>query len=149
MKIFIFFYFVGLVPLCAQYKITIPKIIAWSTFVKGGMVYGARETYHADTRIFEKKWGVDPYSFWGSKQWERNYVGNRYHINAIHKDEMFGNFGRDFWHTSGYVSGGFVLTGTFIIGSSKQKVTHKIIDLGIGSFLFLISSSLTNKLLKS
>lgn len=134
--------------LCAQYKITPKKIITWSTFAISGGIWGMRESYHADPYVFEKKWKIDPYSFWGSKQWERNYVGNRYHPKAIHKDELLGNFGRDFWHTSGYVSGGFVLTGAFIIGSSKQKIKHKLIDIGIGSVIFTISSHLTYKSLR-
>lgn len=129
----------------AQYKITTKKIITWASFSVAGSVYGAREAYHANPYCFEQKWGVNKYSFFGSRQWERNYVGNRYHSNAIHKDEMFGNFGRDFWHTSGYVSGGLVLGGTFIIGGSKQKNKYKLLDLLIGSICFTLSSSLTFK----
>lgn len=135
----------------AQYKITANKLIGWSTYAVSGMVWGAREKYHSDPRIFEKKWGVNEYSFWGSKAWERNYIGDRY-LNPItdlpnkHKSELLGNFGRDFWHTSGYISGAFVLTGTFMIGNSKQKFKHKLFDLLIGSGIFLISSNLTYRL---
>lgn len=134
-------------PLYGQYKITPKKILTWSTFAVGGSVWGMREAYHADPYVFEKKWRVNPYSFWGSKAWERNYVGNKYHPKAIHKDELFGNFGRDFWHTSGYVSGGLLIGGTFIIGSSKQKFSHKLIDIGIGGIIGYISSFITFKYL--
>lgn len=61
---------------------------------------------------------------------------------------MFGNFGRDFWHSSGYTSGLFVIGGTFTIGSSKQKFTHKLIDMSIGSLVFLGFSKLTYNLLR-
>lgn len=129
----------------AQYKITTKKILVWTSFSVAGSIYGAREAYHANPYCFEQKWGVDEYSFFGSKQWERNYVGNRYYPNAIHKDEMFGNFGRDFWHTSGYVSGALVIGGTFIIGDSKQKFKHKGLDMLIGSLCWIVSSNLTFK----
>ena len=62
--------------------------------------------------------------------------------------ELFGNFGRDFWHTSGYVSGGLVIGGTFIIGDSKQKLKHKVFDMLIGSLCAIGASSLTFKYLK-
>lgn len=110
-----------------------------------------REAYHADPYIFEKKWRVDEYSFWGSKQWERKYVGNRYLTDGVPnkmKSQMFGNFGRDFWHSSGYTSGLFVIGGTFTIGNSKQKTGHKLIDMGIGSLMFLGFSKLTYNLLR-
>lgn len=130
-----------------KYVITGKKILVWTAFGLGGMVWGAREAYHADPYIFEKKWGVDPYSFWGSCQWERNYHGGRYlnesGLPNAHKTEVFGNIGRDFWHTSGYVSGAFVLTGTFTIGASKQKLKHKVFDMLIGTGCFFLVSSLT------
>lgn len=129
----------------AQYKITTKKILIWTSFSIAGSIYGAREAYHANPLCFEQKWGVDEYSFFGSKQWERNYVGNRYYPNAIHKDELFGNFGRDFWHTSRYVSGGLVIGGTFIIGDSKQKFKHKVFDILIGSLCAIGASNLTFK----
>lgn len=128
-----------------NYKVTPKKILIWSGFAVAGSIYGAREAYHSNPYCFEQKWGVDEYSFFGSRQWERNYVGNRYHSKAIHKDELFGNFGRDYWHTSGYVSGALVLTGTFIIGGTKQKLKHKLLDLLIGSGCFIVSSNLTFK----
>lgn len=137
--------FVTSLNLNAQYKITTKKILVWTSFSVAGSIYGAREAYHANPFCFEQKWGVDEYSFFGSRQWERNYVGNKYYLNATHKTERFGNFGRDFWHTSGYVSGGLVLTGTFIIGDSKQKVKHKVFDMLIGSLCFIGASSLTFK----
>jgi len=127
----------------AQYKITTKKILIWTSFSVAGSIYGAREAYHANAYCFEQKWGVNEYSFFGSRQWERNYVGNRYYPNAVHKDELFGNFGRDFWHTSGYVSGGLMLTGTFVIGNSKQKFKHKLLDVLIGSLCFTGASRLT------
>lgn len=135
-----------------KYVITGKKVLQWTAFGIGGIVYGAREAYHADAYIFEKKWGVDPYSFWGSCQWERNYHGGRYlNENGLpneHKSEMFGNIGRDFWHTSGYVSGALVLTGTFTIGTGKQKFKHKLFDMLVGSVVFWTASSLTNSYLR-
>lgn len=132
-----------------NYKVTSKKILVWSGFAVAGSIYGAREMYHSDPYIFEKKWGVDEYSFFGSKQWERNYHGNR-HIGESgfpneHKSEIFGNFGRDYWHTSSYTSGVLVLGGTFVIGSSKQKLKHKLLDFFIGSVCFTAASNFTFK----
>ena len=143
MKYLIFLLLVLPFTLQAQYKITTKKILIWTSFSVAGSMYGAREAYYANPLCFEQRWGVDKYSFFGSRQWERNYVGNRYHPKAIHKDELFGNFGRDFWHTSGYVSGGLVIGGTFIIGDSKQKLKHKVFDMLIGSLCAIGASSLT------
>lgn len=92
--------FVTSLNLNAQYKITTKKILIWTSFSVAGSIYGAREAYHKNKFVFEQKWGVDEYSFWGSKQWERNYIGNRYLTLdgrvREHKSETFGNFGRDF-----------------------------------------------------
>lgn len=144
-----FFFLIFPLFLNAQYKITTKKILTWSAFGIAGSIYGAREAYHANPYCFEQKWRVGEYSFWGSKQWERNYIGNRYTNESgfpnKHKTEIFGNFGRDYWHTSGYVSGTLVVGSTFTIGMSKQKIKHKLLDLLIGSSCFIISSNLTFK----
>jgi len=145
--------FIGILSCNAQtYKITWKKAGAWSAYTTAGMLWGGREAYHADACVFEKAWGVDKYSFFGSSQWERNYLSNRYkNLNGeinLHKDEVFGNFGRDYWHTAGYSTVALSLGATFIIGNSKQKLKHKLIDLLIGSTCFMLSSNLTYKLLK-
>ena len=120
----------------AEYKITWGKLGLWSANAVAGALWGGREAYHADLRVFEKKWGVDEYSFFGSRAWERNYEGNRY-LNADgqpnpHKGD-FGNTFRDYWHFSGATSRVLWVGTTFTIGAGKkQKLHHKLIDLAIG-----------------
>lgn len=152
MKHLLFIFLLAPLFLNAQYKITPEKIFTWSAFSISGALYGAREAYHSDPYIFEKKWDVDKYSFFGSKQWERNYHGNR-HIGESgfpnsHKTEIFGNFGRDYWHTSSYASGALILGGTFVIGSSDQKLKYKLVDMLIGSVCFLGASHFIFKYFK-
>ena len=135
-----------------SYKITPSKIVSWTSYTCSGILWGAREAFHADATVFERKFNVSEYSFFGSKQWERNYVNNRYRaadgrINP-HKPEILGNFGRDYWHTSSWVAGTFVIGSTFTIGCSKQKTKHKLIDLAIGIGLATASANLTYKYLR-
>lgn len=131
-----------------KYVISFKKILAWSLLGLSGSVWGAREAYHADSRVFERTLGVGKYSFLGSHAWERNYVGNRF-INESgapnkHKTEIFANFGRDFWHTSGYASGAFMATGAIILGKSKTvKKWQKALDFAIGAVFWTLSSNIT------
>lgn len=118
------------------YRITSGKVAVWTGYGIAGSLWGAREAYHADLRIFEKKFGVDPYSFWGSQAWQRNYMNNRYRnedgsLNP-HKPE-WGNTFRDYWHFSGATSRMIWIGGTFTLGAGKQPLKHRIIDLLIGS----------------
>lgn len=118
------------------YRVTPGKIAVWTGFGIAGAMWGSREAYHADLRVFEKKFGVDEFSFFGSQAWQRNYVKNRYRnadgsLNG-HKPE-WGNTFRDVWHFNGAASRAIWVTGTFTIGAGKQKMKHKLIDMLIGS----------------
>ena len=132
-----------------RYHISLNKALDWGTMAIAGSLHGAREAFHADPTVFERKWHSGPYSFFGSHQWERNYETNRYRspdgtINE-HKSEVFGNFGRDYWHTSDKLI--LVGTGYFCISraGSKQSWKHKALDLIIGSTVLSVSSWLTYK----
>lgn len=134
------------------YKVTGDKVATWTGFAIGGAMWGGREAYHADLRVFEKKWGVDAYSFFGSQAWQRNYEGNRYRnkdgsINA-HKPEI-GNSLRDYWHFSGAASRTLWIGGTFIIGAKNQKLKHKLIDMAIGSAISVTSAWATYNYLRN
>lgn len=120
-----------------SYKLTMSKLATWAGMGLGGATWGAREAYHADPYVFERAWGVDPESFWGSKAWKRQYYGNN--PENKHKPE-WGNITRDFWHASGALSRTFTIGGTFVIGSSKQKFKHKLIDMLIGSAVASVSA---------
>lgn len=137
---------------CQQpYKVTPAKVATWVGFGIAGATWGAREAYHADPTVFEEKWGVDEYSFFGSKAWERQYTGNRYYNAAgginPHKTE-WGNTFRDFWHFSGASSRVLWLGGTFTIGAGKQPLKHKLLDLGIGLVCSSVSGFATYQYLR-
>lgn len=151
MRLIILFLILPL-TLSAQYKVTWKKVATWGLSAGAGTIWGMREAYHADPTVFERHWGVDKYSFWGSHAWERNYKDNRYlspeGIPNRHKTEVFGNFGRDFWHTSGYTAGALTLTFSFTIGGSNQPLKYKILDATIGTACFVLPSSLVYKQLR-
>lgn len=117
------------------YRITPGKVSAWLGYATAGVWWGMREAYHADNHVFETKFGVGPYSFWGSEAWQRQYEGNRYEtadgkLND-HKAE-WGNTFRDVHHFSGQNHNLLVIGCTFGIGIGKQKWRHKLLDVAIG-----------------
>lgn len=117
------------------YKITPGKVATWTGYAAAGALWGAREAYHADPHVFEKKWGVSEYSFFGSQAWQRNYQGNRYQspdggVNP-HKGDL-GNTFRDVHHFAGASHTLMVVGCTFGLAAGKQKLRHKFLDLGIG-----------------
>ena len=90
-----------------------------------GLVDGMLEGYGFDSRLsFERKWGVDPHSYFGSKSWDSDW-------NAF---ERFKSSQVDFYHTAddvrkiGYVTGGFMLGRASL--QNKRKI-HNVFDLGI------------------
>jgi hypothetical protein len=134
-----------------HYRITWGKVGLWSGMGVAGAMWGARETYRADPSVFERRWGVDEYSFFGSKAWERNYQGNRYR-NADggtnpHKPE-WGNTYRDYWHFSGFYSRAITVGAAFTIGAGKQKLKYKLLDMLIGSAVSSTSGWATYKYLR-
>lgn len=133
------------------YRITPGKVAVWTGYAVAGAVWGAREAYHADPAIFEKRWGVDEYSFFGSEAWQRNYEGNRYagpdgSINP-HKGD-FGNTFRDVHHFAGVSHNVLVIGCTFGLATGKQKVRHKLLDAALGMVIRSAVSNLTYNYLR-
>jgi len=122
------------------------------SFVVAGSLHGGREAFHADPYVFEKL-GAKTFGFFGSNQWQRNYVGQRY-INAYgavnpHKSEILGNFGRDFWHTAHYGGGILFFSGTFVIASDKKRsIRRRVLAGACGLLVFHTSSYITYKILR-
>lgn len=117
-------------------------ISAWLLSMGTGLAHGMREAYHADPYVFEKRWGVTSESFWGSDAWKRNYINND--PDLPHKHELFGNVGRDIWHTSGFVSKTGLISASFAIGSRggiprKYRVANWLIGFGIHSLFATIT----------
>ncbi|MBJ7435268.1 MAG: hypothetical protein JHC54_05750 [Acinetobacter sp.] len=135
-----------------RYKITQTKLAVWTMMGAGGVAWGAREAMYADAKVFERHFGAKPYGFWGSEQWQTKYAGGRYQAadgtrNRM-KTQVIGNFGRDYWHTSKYVVFAWGVTGTFVIGNSKQPMKHKLLDLLIGSAIFSGTSTFSYQMLR-
>lgn len=136
-----------------RYRLTWAKFGLWAANAGAGAIMGGREAYHADPTVFERKFGAKPLGFFGSRQWERNYHGNSY-LNSggfknPHKTEIFGNFGRDYWHTSRYVYTATYVGTAFTMGCSKQPLKHKVLDLLIQSCVFSLSASLSYQILRN
>lgn len=122
------------------------QITTWALFAGAGVAFGMREAYHAQPTVFETRWGVGRKSFWGSEAWQRNYIGNTY--PGRHKSELFGNVGRDFWHTAGATSKAFMFTATFSTAVRKHPMKYKIANALIGYGLQSLFSSLTYNALR-
>lgn len=122
-------------------------LLTWGLFAAAGVLHGAREAYHADPYVFERVYGVHSESFWGSDAWKRNYHGNDQ--AQPHKHEIFGNVGRDVWHTFGFAYTGLMFSGTFAIGVRKQPVKYRIANALIGFGARSLFASLTYNSLRS
>lgn len=90
-----------------------------------GLIDGMVEGYEFDSRLsFERKWGVDPYSYFGSKSWDSDW-------NWF---EKFKYSQVDFYHTAddarkiGYVTGGFMLGRASLQNTRK---IHNVFDIAI------------------
>ena len=90
-----------------------------------GFVDGAVEGYEFDSRLsFNRKWGVDKYSFFGSHSWDSNW----------NSWEKFRGSQFDFYHLAddtrkvGYVAGGFMMGRASL--KNKRKV-HNFFDYTI------------------
>lgn len=129
----------------AQYKITKETLIASGVAVVTGTMWGAREAYHADPNVFEKKFGVSNESFLGSDAWKRNYYNND--PNNKHKPDVF-NFTRDFWHFSGLTSRAGYVTQSYIVFKSDKKLKYRIYDMLISSAVSSLTAFTTYKILR-
>lgn len=135
-----------------EYRVTTSKVLQFAGMGLLGAIHGGREALNADPRVFEKKFGASPTSFFGSRQWERKYVGNTPYtpdgrLRPL-KSQLLGNFGRDYYHTSNIVCYGGTAVFYFGRGASKQKLHHKLLDALIGSACYSGGSLLTYTLLR-
>ena len=96
-----------------------------------GLIWGFREYQHKDLACFEKAFGANKQSFFGSESWKRKYkdwdAGDK---SAAFPLAMTFPF-NDFWHSSKYVFGILLTTGTALavnnidslfLWSSESKV---------------------------
>lgn len=60
------------------YEVTGTKLVGWGLAGLGGIAWGLHEAKYADPRIFEKRFGISPYAWGGSQDWQRKYPGGRY-----------------------------------------------------------------------
>lgn len=137
------------VALSAQlgsYKFSGQKAAGLGLAVIGGIGTGMNHAYHADARIFEKKWGVAPASFFGSQAWRRNYRNM-----DVEQGRKWGpNIHRDVWHASsavatwGKISAAVVVT----VGEKRRHWSHYVIDAVIVGAAYGVSSHLTYSYLR-
>ena len=121
------------------------KRAVWIAYAIVGILHGGREAYHAESTVFEKRLGVAPQSFFGSEQWKRNYF-NRNPDNG-HKPNIF-NPVRDYYHFSGAATKAIWIGGAFVIGTGKQPIKYKLLDLLIGTLITSGTASITYNLLR-
>lgn len=109
-----------------------------------GLIWGIREYYHKDPRVFEKALGVDEESFFGSKAWKRQYVNND--PNNKHKPEIFNSF-RDFWHASSKLIYLFVISSVYLAMSVNLSSLMGASAFIAGILVFPLGASISFRLL--
>jgi len=117
----------------------------WGGYLIAGILHGGREAYHAESTVFEKRFGVSGTSWFGSEQWRRNYVD--LDPSKKHKPNAFNTF-RDYYHFSSTAHTTILVSGAVIIGTSKQPVKYKVVDTLITIGLRSAAASLTYNLLR-
>jgi len=127
-----------------NYSINNLKITGWILCAISGFIDGVLEGYGFDGRTsFERKWGIDKASYFGSESWRMVYNGGdpeQGFKSIFHK--LLGAF--DFYHhaddvrKAGYIGGG-LLVG--VGGSQYKKTWYYIIDFGIAFIISAIAKS--------
>lgn len=98
-----------------QYEWNKGKYLGLGLTVAGGFIDGAVEGYEFDGRTsFERKWGVEEYSFFGSKSWDMPMNG---------WERQFGKF--DFYHVADDLRKVSYISGGIVIGLSGAKLEQK------------------------
>jgi len=110
-------------------------VVGYAAAGVGGYTMGLREAFHADPRIFERKWGVSPTSFFGSEGWRRKYHDND--PTKGKKSELLGNANRDFWHLADKVQrGGLVLGLTIPLIQTKRPIGARLANAGVSMLVY-------------
>jgi hypothetical protein len=127
------------------YKFKGGKRAVWIAYAAAGIMHGGREAMHAESGVFEKRFGVSSTSWFGSEQWRRNYVD--LDPSKKHKPNVFNTF-RDYYHFSSTAHTTILVSGAVIIGTSKQPVKYKVVDTLIAIGLRSAAASLTYNALR-
>lgn len=111
-------------------------IFSYTLSFAAGVIHGGREAYHTDPTVFEKRWGVEPGSWWGSESWRRKYHTNG--SGQLVERPLFGTTLSDFWHTSQYVTRGLTIGATFthtLYRGKRQRAWWEHTLIGIGQMI--------------
>jgi len=78
-------------------------IISLILFALAGLLWGMREYYHKNPKVFDVLWKVKPISFFGSQSWKLKYkdYDNGDTRPAFPLAKVFPV--NDFWHSASYV----------------------------------------------
>jgi len=117
----------------------------WGSYLVAGILHGGREAYHAESGVFEKRFGVGKTSWFGSEQWRRNYVD--LDPSKKHKPNAFNTF-RDYYHFSSTAHTTILVSGAVIIGTGKQPTKYKVLDALIAITIRSAAASLTYNVLR-
>jgi len=117
------------------YPVTHGKVLGWAMAAFSGAVDGVVSGYEFDGRkSFERKYGVEPLSFWGSESWKRAYPNNNPEQRQIPLWRIVG--APDFYHVAddarkvGYIGSGITIG---ISGAkSNSRWWHYAADFAVG-----------------
>lgn len=94
-------------------------IISLISLTLTGLIWGLREYYHKNPKVFDTLWKVKPISFFGSQSWKLKYKdydkGDTSPAFPLAKTFPI----NDFWHSSKYVFGLLLITGSILLSQSN------------------------------
>lgn len=89
-------------------------IISLILFALAGLLWGMREYYHKNPKVFDVLWKVKPISFFGSQSWKLKYkdYDNGDTRPAFPLAKVFPV--NDFWHSASYVFKLLLIVGSML-----------------------------------
>lgn len=129
-----------------EYKVTQTKALGWGLCVIGGVAWGVHEAKYADAKILEKRFGLNPYKWGGSQDWQTKYPGGRYEKGENpdwFRDKT--NVFRESKKTTAFLGRYLPISAGICITLDKHKNWK---DYVIGTLLYSTSATLTYSYLR-
>lgn len=106
-----------------------------------GLLHGLREAFHADRKLFEDRFKVQPVSFFGSKQDTMKYKSK-----GVYKSLLWKYFPLDFWHSARWLENAAVAGAVWSLTGLWYTFPAYLILVGSGGhFSYFMARKNTKK----